>query len=83
MCRGGIESALPSGEENLSGASAAMPNTGQRTADCSRANIVWSRPVAGTTQNEEGRLSAAFVAYFSLISRRRSSRKPWAVIGSG
>ena len=31
----------------------------------------------------EGRLAAAFVDYFSLISRRRSSRKPWAVIGSG
>ncbi len=33
---------------------------------------------------EKGRLSAAFTShYFSLISRRRSSRKPWAVIGSG
>ncbi len=31
----------------------------------------------------EGRLAAAFVAHFSLISRRRSSRKPCAVIGSG
>ena len=33
---------------------------------------------------EKGRLSAAFTSYyFSLISRRRSSRKPWAVIASG
>ncbi len=36
----------------------------------------------GATRNEK----AAFrrlLHYFSLISRRRSSRKPWAVIGSG
>ena len=40
------------------------------------------RPAAGTTHNEKAAFRRLF-HYFSLISRRRSSRKPWAVIGSG
>jgi len=51
---------------------AALPNT----LRCAR------RAWPGATRNEK----AAFrrlLHYFSLISRRRSSRKPWAVIASG
>ena len=51
---------------------AALPNT----LRCAR------RAWPGATRNEK----AAFrrlLHYFSLISRRRSSRNPWAVIGSG
>ncbi len=61
-----------------------QPQDNRRTIRDTRHGTARRAPRAARRQHDgEGRLAAAFVAYFSLISRRRSSRKPWAVIASG